>query len=454
MKIEVGRFEINEYLNGTFDCSCEHFHETKLEEVRIEDNVKNDILAFLKKKQYKSVFVVEDETTKKVYGDTLISFLQEHDILVDHVNLGEGLVPNESSVFATLAAMKNHYDLMVGVGSGTINDLTKFVSHRCNLNYIIVATAPSMDGFASIGAALITDDLKTTYNAHVPQAIFADLEVLKNAPMEMIAAGVGDIIGKYNCLIDWKISHIVTGEYYCETNVEMVRQCMNDVVESIPLIKKRDKQAVKKVMEALVLTGVAMSFVGNSRPASGSEHHVSHYWEMKFQFAHKEPVFHGIKVGIATPGVIHLYKQLAKQNISFEDARSHINGFDYEDWKERIRDKFGPSANGVIALEETAKKNGKEQVLARIDAVEKKWEEIRSVILNELPEASDVVSLLKEAGVVVNPNAFGIDNELVHDAILYAKEVRVRYGLLQMLFDLGLEEAYADAFVAYYEGDL
>lgn len=101
--------------------------------------------------------------------------------------------------------------------------------------------------------------------------------------MEMITAGLGDILGKYTCLLDWKMAHIITGEYYCSHIADMVKEAVEIVVEESTRIKDRNPDAVKAVTEALVLSGIAMSFVGNSRPASGSEHHLSHYWEMKFQ---------------------------------------------------------------------------------------------------------------------------------------------------------------------------
>ena len=83
--------------------------------------------------------------------------------------------------------------------------MCKFISYKLSLNYGIAATAPSMDGFASVGAALITDNLKTTYDCHVPTAIFGDLDVLANAPLDMIKAGLGDIVGSITVWLTGKL---------------------------------------------------------------------------------------------------------------------------------------------------------------------------------------------------------------------------------------------------------
>ena len=451
MKINVDQFEINDYLGQDFDCDCGKNHTIPLELVKIKDHVEEDVLQFLKTHNYQTIYMIEDENTQRVCGNALEEYLINHGIVGDHVVLQDPVVPDETAVFNIILNMKQPYDYIIGVGSGTLNDLSKFVSKRIGLNYAIVATVASMDGFASVGAALITNDLKTTYDSHVPTAIFGDLDVLANAPMDMTVAGLEDIIGKYNCLIDWKIAHIVTGEYYCQTIVDMVRKSINECGENAQGVLNRDKKAIKAVMEALVETGMAMGFVGNSRPASGSEHHLSHYWEMKFLFAHKPAVWHGVKVGLATPGVIAMWKRLVNGDIDFDQARETVKQFDYNQWEALVKDRFEGAADGVIALEKKAGKNNIEAGLQRIDVIESKWNEIKKVINEEMPSAEYVTDLLKSVNAPYRPEQVGIDEQLTHDAVILAKEVRVRYGLLQMLWDLGKQEEYANYLVEYYK---
>ena len=285
------------------------------------------------------------------------------------------------------------------------------------------------------------------------QLFLGDLEVLRNAPINMIKAGLGDIIGKYNCLVDWKIAHIINEEYYCKTIVDMVYKSIQEVVDNANGVLSRDKKAIKAITEALVETGMAMGFVGNSRPASGSEHHVSHYWEMKFLFEHRPPVFHGTKVGLATPGVIALWYKLINEDIDFEQCKQKVKAFDYEKWEALVKDKFEGAANGVIALEKKAGKNNIESALNRIDTIANKWEDIKTVIQNDLPKPEYVVQILKSVEAAYRPEQVGIDEMMTKDSLILAKEVRVRYGLLQLLWDLGLLEDYSNAFVQYYRSN-
>ncbi|MEG1462477.1 MAG: iron-containing alcohol dehydrogenase, partial [Anaerorhabdus sp.] len=257
MKIDVKNFTINDYLGRTFECDCHKKHTTCLEHVNINTNVKEDIVEYLKQHDYHSIYLIEDENTYRVYGKELETYLKMNSISCDIVVLEGDVVPDEMTVFKIIAKITQKYDYIIGVGSGTLNDLSKFISYKLSLDYAIVATAPSMDGYASIGAALISDNLKTTYDCHVPTAIFGDLDVLAQAPIDMIKAGLGDVVGKYNCLVDWKIAHIINDEYYCQTIVDMVYKSIQDVVNNADGVLARDKKAVKAISEALIATGMA-----------------------------------------------------------------------------------------------------------------------------------------------------------------------------------------------------
>ena len=134
------------------------------------------------------------------------------------------LIPNEDALIYLFTQVPQDCDLIIGVGSGTINDLCRYVSYKMKIDYYIVGTAPSMDGYASNVSPLIIRHLKTTYTAKTARVIIGDLDVLCKAPMHMIAAGVGDIIGKYVCLADWQLAHQINGEYLCPEVVKMVQE--------------------------------------------------------------------------------------------------------------------------------------------------------------------------------------------------------------------------------------
>jgi glycerol-1-phosphate dehydrogenase [NAD(P)+] len=435
------------------NCACGKEHLTDMEHVDISQGAIKNIPDYLRSIDAKNVYVVADRNTYDAAGKQLEERLKtegiEHDCYV--IPDENEVVPNETTIVGILIGMKKKYDLIIAVGTGTINDICKFISSRMNMDYIICATAPSMDGFASIGAALMINNLKTTIDSHVPKAIFADIDVLKEAPMIMIQAGLGDIIGKYTCLCDWKLSSMINGEYYCEKIVSIVKQYINKVVETAPQVPSRSPEAIAAITEALVGTGIAMSFVGNSRPASGSEHHISHYWEMKFLFEHRTPALHGIKVGIGTVAILRLYEMLTEQEIDFESAKASIAAFDTEKWKEKIRESYGVSADGIIALEEAVQKNSKTAHAKRIQIIEEKWPDIIAMIKQELPSVAFVTSILEEIGAPTNPAQVGVEPSLVADSIVVAKEVRNRYGLLQLLWDLGISDEMGNRIAQYFQ---
>lgn len=440
---------LSQYLGQEMHCACGRTHSTDLKKIDIEAGALQRLPQTIEELGYQNVFVVCDVNTWEAAGRAAEQELT--DAGISHYVLvfpEKELVPDEQAVGKMMEAYEKGTDLLLAVGSGTLNDLCKFVSSQLGLPYMILATAPSMDGFVSVGAALIHNHVKTTYQAHVPEAVMGDPEILAAAPMEMIVAGLGDILGKYTCLVDWKMAHLIEGEYYCETIDNMVKESIGIVVEESDGIRRRDKEAVKHLMEALVLSGVAMSFTGNSRPASGSEHHLSHYWEMQFQMEDKKPVLHGIKVGVGMLAVIKMYEVLKEEQPDFAAAAKRQP--DYAAWKKKVCDCYKDAAPGILELEEECHKNSVENRNRRLAVMEEKWPEIQKLIEKEIPSGSRMKEMMASLGEPVNPAQIGISPELVRDAVILAKEVRNRFTILQVLWDLGLLEEYAQKVTEYF----
>lgn len=442
--------ELKEYLKGRPDCACNRAHGTDLMELEIGSGAIQKLPGILKKYNYKKLLVVADVNTWEAAGSYTASVLEAAGFTVDtFVYQDTALVPEERAIGRLTVAVDPGFDAVVGVGSGTLNDLCKYISYKMGLDYFVVGSAPSMDGFSSNVAAMITNQLKTTYEVHTPKGVIGDVDVLRTAPMPMIAAGVGDILGKYVCLTDWKISHLLQGEYYCGYVEEMVLNSIRVIMENADLVREREPKAVEAVMNGLTLSGIAISYVGNSRPASGSEHHLSHYWEMMFLFQNRPAVLHGTKVGIGTISALKLYEMLADRPIDFDKARAKARSFDLENWKEKIRKAYGPAAGEVIRLEERVHKNDPQVVLSRIGQMEANWDEVLKLI-RALPKAEEISAVLKGIGAPVTPAEIGVDASMVKNSVLYAKELRNRFGLLQILFDLGLNEEFADRLTAEF----
>ena len=226
------KINLNDYLGHSMDCTCGKEHKTNLKIVDIDKDAVSRLPKHIEALGYKKPFLVADVNTWAAAGALAAEKLDVAGISYKKYIFNEKeLIPDERTLGSLMMAFSRDCDVIVAVGSGTLNDLCKFSSFQLGLDYMVFATAPSMDGFVSIGAALITNYVKTTYQAHVPLAVIGDTDILAAAPMEMITAGLGDILGKYTCLLDWKMAHIITGEYYCSHIADMVKEAVFSIIQ-------------------------------------------------------------------------------------------------------------------------------------------------------------------------------------------------------------------------------
>lgn len=441
---------INDYLNKTFSCSCNKEHLAPIKFISIDENALRYLKELLSENDLHKSFLIFDKTTFSIAGEKVYSTMEEASLrYTGHILSGEKPVPDENAIGDILIHFDSECDHIIAVGSGTVNDLSRFISYRLRLPYMIIATAPSMDGFASTVAPLIVNHMKTTYEAHAPFAILGDTGILREAPMKMLAAGIGDILGKYSSLCEWQISHIVTEEYYCPEIVKLVRHSIEVVVANISSAGQREPAAVKSIMEALVLSGIAMSFAKNSRPASGSEHHLAHYWEMLALFQGEEPFLHGTEVGIGTIAVLKAFELLRNKEIDFAAAKEKAAGFSADEWNSFIESAYLKASEAVIDLEKKTGKNAPANVLPRIDMLKANWHTLQK-LASSLPPADEVSSYLSLLGAPVNPMSIGIEKAAFMNSFMIAKDLRNRYGLLQILFDLGLTQEIAEQVWEYF----
>ncbi len=414
--------DINRLLQGV-DCSCGRHHACDIRYVYVERDAARHLPNICA--DHSEILLVADENTYAAAARGVIENIGSK-ITRRVIFTGEKiLVPDEKAIAKVTDALGNA-DLIVGIGSGVIQDLCKYVSYKSNLPYVIVATAPSMDGYASSGAAMITDGMKVTYSAGVPMAIVADTEVLRNAPLEMIKAGYGDIIGKYSALNDWKLGALINGEYFCDYVYSLTYDMLLAVLPLARRLLERDEDATRTLMEALILVGVAMSFAGNSRPASGSEHHLSHFFEITGIVHGKEYLPHGIDVIYSTAITAKVREVLSGER--FPALPTVISESRRNAETERL---YGSVGAGCIALQEklgTYKTNRHEKYL-------KLENEIKNV-LSEMPPYEKIVELIGDIGLELNEFFTLYGKNHVRDAIRYAKDLKDRYTVLWMLYDI------------------
>ena len=257
--INVNKFQLSDYLGKRFLCSCQREHSTDTKEVMITPGAFGELGELLLRHRLQKPFFVFDQTTHALASKKILGALDDAETPYACCVLDSfEPVADEASLGRILQCFDASCDVVCAVGSGTVGDLCRFFSHRLGLPFITLATAPSMDGFASTVAPLLCGGRKATFNAHAPLAILAEPAMLAGAPREMLAAGAGDILGKFSCLADWRISCLVTGEYYCPKIMQMVEKSVAGMNKSLPALAAGEPEAAKSLIEALVISGVAM----------------------------------------------------------------------------------------------------------------------------------------------------------------------------------------------------
>jgi glycerol-1-phosphate dehydrogenase [NAD(P)+] len=276
-----------------------------------------------------------------------------------------------------------------------------------------------MDGFASYNAPLTDGNFKITYAAKSPEVIIADTKILAAAPSELKSAGFGDMVGKYVGLIDWQVSALITGEYYCEKVANLTRSATDRIMALADRVTATDEESAAAVFEALLLTGIGMGFTKTSRPASGTEHILSHFWECKKLLDGKLSDFHGKKVGVATLMVMEEYQKLIEK----ESVKAHAEVIDWED----VYAHYGALKEEVVKL------NTPDTITDGIDPrkIEENWGKIREIVLS-MPTLEEIKSAMDKAGAVTTASEIAVSDELRDEGFKYHPYMRRRLSLLRL----------------------
>lgn len=242
---------------GSVPCSCGKVHDVAIDDVVIGNGVIRRLPEFVAKYAAKKPFILADSNTYRAAGEFVAELLQSNGIAFSKFVFPNGaLEPNEEAVGAAIMHFDPSCDLIIGVGSGVINDIGKILSNVSGRKYIIVATAPSMDGYASATSSMSMDGLKVSLNSRSADVIIGDIDILKHAPAHMLKSGIGDMLAKYISIAEWRIGHLITGEYYCERVAQLIRTALKKCVDNAEGLLKREDAAVQAVFEGLVTSVV------------------------------------------------------------------------------------------------------------------------------------------------------------------------------------------------------
>lgn len=429
--------ELLHTMNGkACPCGKAHRFDTRL---HIGAGVLAQLPEVLKDFQAKTVFVLSDANTYRAAGETVCALLKSAGVTVVSYTFPEGPIePDEKSVGSAFMHFDSKCDVVIGVGSGVINDIGKILSCHSAKPYIIVATAPSMDGYASASSSMTRDGLKISLPSKSAEVIIGDTNILCQAPMHMMKSGLGDMIAKYISICEWRISHIITGEYYCEEVAKLIRIALKRCTDHAQGLLRRDPDAVQAVFEGLVIGGVAMNYAGLSRPASGVEHYISHVVDMRAVEFGTPMDLHGIQCAVGTAIALSAYEKLAKITPNREKALAYVKAFDKTAWEQELRQLLGKAAEPMIALEEKEQKYELSAHEQRLDIILEHWQEILEIMGQELPTRAQLDGLLTALDIPATLDAIGTPSALLPQIFRATKDIRDKYVLSRLGWDLGV----------------
>lgn len=400
-------------------CPCGKEHPLFVDMILIEENALLKLPVVLK--QYGKVpAMICDENTYAAAGtqvEALVPGIKSYILPSFHLHA------NDVAVDLAKTYLDGTEDILVAVGSGTIHDITRYVAYEKGLKFISVPTAASVDGFVSTVAAMTWHGFKKSLIACAPAVVLADSLIFSKAPYRLTASGISDLYGKYTALTDWKISHLLTGEHFCERIYDLEMKAIETVTANLTGLKNHDPYAYEQLMYALILSGLAMQMMGNSRPASGAEHHMSHLWEMALVNGPTE-AYHGEKVSVGLSICTRLYHNWVR---FIKEGR--VTSSDYCGNEEDLLRFYMPE----IFVEDMLKENTPDTLLEvqKTDYMEK-LPQVCSMIEETLPSPEVIDGLLQEAGCCYTMEQIGLDEEIIPVTIDLAPYIRGRLTFLKL----------------------
>ncbi|MBQ8339415.1 MAG: iron-containing alcohol dehydrogenase [Clostridia bacterium] len=413
--------DLKKILHSLENCPCGKKHTFATELVEIESGLTAKTGAILADFGFpKKVLVVSDEPALRA-ADGVLESLSVAGFEVTRLVYPKMTYARVEQV-REVEALADNIEGIIAVGTGSINDICRVASFEKGKKFCIFATAPSMDGFASDTAPIIENNFKNSWKAEQPSVILADTKILAKAPLELKAAGFGDMVAKYIGIFDWRLANLLIDEYYCPAVAELTMQGVEKVMSLAEKVAGEDEEAAGSIMEGLILSGLGMKLAMSSRPASGAEHVVSHYWECYKLARGIWPEFHGKKVGVASVLINRIYHNIADRVEEIDPIA------DPTDW-DAVRAAFDETQH-----EELMKLNTP-TITDKVDPARLKdiWPEVRRLVKEILPTDAEMMRLMQAAGAVTEPADVHVSKELLEKGLRYHSYMRYRILLTRLL---------------------
>ena len=426
-------------------CDCACGHNEPRQDIYVGKGILDNLPRYIQARSLGTHCVlVADNNTWEIAGARAARALRAAGYVVEEcVICRQGAMePDETAVGEVLLALQPDTEFLVSVGSGSITDVVRVNAKRANLPMVCVGTAPSMDGYTSVVCPLLFLGVKIHRSGNCPDIIVCDIDILKTAPLRMVASGVGDVLGKYIAHTDWLLGNIVNGEAYCPVCGQIVLDAVNRLMDNVEEIRAKTDQGIRVLIEALLLAGMTILISGHTRAVASVEHNISHYWDMAQLRAHKKPPQHGDSVGVATLLVWPVFVRFAREGLPALDWESirarRMERAEREAW---MRYAYGEQAGNAIMRENEGDFLSWDEQKRRAGRVQERFAEIRACI-DQLPPYERVYGALQALGAPLTPEDCGIDRETLNLSMWCAKDYRTRYTLFKALDECGLLAEY------------
>ena len=423
-------------------CGCGRTHESSLSRAALGPGVIDEVVPMARGVGHGlTILVVADSVTAGIAGTRVHQLLGRdghHAGLLTVPDAQDGRPHADESTLHRVETALKGADLAVAVGSGTVNDLTKLASFRCHLPYITVATAPSMNGYTSAIAAIMIRGVKRTVACHQPMGVVADINILKDAPLHLIASGLGDLESKPTATADFRLGGWLRGGYFCPAPEQVVLLAEKRAAAAASGLKVRDPEAIAALTEALILSGVSMKIAGSSSPASGGEHLISHYWDMTAEREGRSEGWHGAQVGVATIVTATLYEMLSEMSADDFDIERIIDNRPSVDARlsdiHRIHGAFADE----VETEYRSKRLDDGALRTELADVMDNWGTLWQQLSISLRPARETREILAAAGAPTDVGGLGLAPSHLDEALRGARYIRGRFTVLDFAADLGV----------------
>ncbi|MBX7254823.1 MAG: iron-containing alcohol dehydrogenase [Candidatus Hydrogenedentes bacterium] len=411
-----------------------------IEICHIGSDAAKQLADFAKAKCGVKAFVVSDENTRKAVGDAPYSELRAAGKSLSEKVFGGERLDASDHLGDEVAEEGRDADFFVGIGSGSVCDLAKHAGTKLNRPVLLYGTAASMNGYTSGITAMKVRGLKRTIPCQPALGVFADPAVVAAAPARMTAAGVADFLSKCSAGADWRTAHFLRNEYYDESALRFYEGIVEEMLESAEAVGRGDANAAALVMEALLLSGLAMLVAGSSSPASGGEHLISHFVDMKQALYGTPNDLHGVQVGVATVHCLRLWEKVLAVDASAMDidalvdsqpTEAQIRTWAIEDWGESVAAEVLKQW-GQKALDPAG-------IRAELEKFRDGLPELRKAVGQDLLPAETVASAIRLSGGPTEPEGMTAPLDEYRKALKRARYIRNRFTVLDLSAELGLD---------------